>query len=83
MKINYKNFKAYKRAVQEQNPNKILLRIKLLSVVFFIMGVYLYFINRIDMSIAIFIGGMAGIVVGVFYYRLVKSDKITFGYRKP
>src|SRR3989338_960308 len=65
--------------ISMQKPANILLRLKLTSMLFFALAAFFYFsLHRVDLAIAIFGGGLAGIVYGIYYYRAVKSGRITY-----
>ena len=65
--------------ISMQKPANILLRLKLTSILFFALAAFFYFsLHRADLAIAIFVGGLAGIVYGIYYYKAVKSGRITY-----
>ena len=63
-----------------EKPANILLRIKIICIVLFGFAAYCYFsLGKLDSYVlGSFVGGMAGVICGIFYYYAVKSGKITF-----
>ena len=85
VKINLKNWRWFYWPLTEeqflkwQKAANILLRIKIVSLVLFGFAAYIYFyLNRLDVAIPIFVGGLAAVIFGVHYYKAVKSGRITF-----
>ena len=62
-----------------QKTVSILLRIKIVIIVLFVIAAYLYFgKNMVLEALAITIGGVLAIIVGIVYYYLIKTGKIQY-----
>lgn len=59
-------------------PAKILFRIKLAALFLIIFALYGFYIKQYNIVISAFIGGIAAIIFGIYFYKAVKSGKIKF-----
>jgi F0F1-type ATP synthase assembly protein I len=67
------------QALTMQKQATILLRIKIISLVLFIIAAILYFFLHItDVALSILVGGIIAILYSIYYYRALKSGKIIF-----
>lgn len=96
IKMNVKNYGAYywprilywpftkEQTLKWNKPVNILLRIKIIFIVLFGVAAYGYFsLGRLDSYVlGFFVGGVFGVIFGIFFYYAVKSGKITFDKTK-
>lgn len=62
-----------------KNPASVLLRLKIISIVFIIVAAYLHFvINNTSKALILFSGGILAILISLIYSHLVKTGKIQY-----
>jgi O-antigen/teichoic acid export membrane protein len=64
--------------LQWHRPNQILLRIKIVGLIFLAITIFYWHIGMIGDAIGTGVGTLAALIYSIYYYNAVKSGKIKY-----